>query len=69
MKTLPLLLITVLLCGCITSSESFYTESTKVKDDRLIGTFTDEKNSTSVTIEEKEENYIIKYSSSQKETN
>ena len=63
MKNLSLLLLTALLCGCISSSEPFYTESSKVKDDRLIGTFTDEKNSTSVTIEEEdEENYIIKYS-------
>lgn len=62
MKNLLLLLLTALLCGCISSSEPFYTESTQVKDDRLIGTFTDEKNSTSVTIEEEEDNYIIKYS-------
>jgi hypothetical protein len=39
MKPLLLLFFTLLLSGCLSSNDPFYTESSIVTDDRLIGTF------------------------------
>jgi hypothetical protein len=63
MKNLFPIILTLLLGGCISSTEPFYDDSSRVKDDRLVGSYTDEESSMSVLIEENdknEENYTVK---------
>ncbi|CAA6676589.1 MULTISPECIES: hypothetical protein [unclassified Lentimonas] len=52
MKALFPLLVVLFITGCISSDEPFYTEDSKIKDERLIGNYSDKSSSTSVTITE-----------------